>query len=366
MVLEGKLYPEKKLKYPIREAFSFLNPNLQELRSKMVKKGDRKTYLEKLQINFFPGLGYMEVEEEYKKAINRGIEAVNSLSKTHLPKETFEKVKLSSLEKPPFNFLKDVRKEWLGVKKHNIDITPENLRPIYSKILSHGLGYIISLIETSGGVINSLRNEKGILDWFSNQFHFFRGEEISSGEHTHLWKTRVVDLYGSKDSAFQSRLKVFDRETGGIKYDSVFMKLLNKKIYPGQIKDYMGVEFLVKNEDARKKLLSHFYNIKAGTKLENFKQKIIGKKSINFHSLNNFGFTKFVLRPPLPVEPVYGHPLGENICVRFPVEVQILTLEDDKMRREDPEAQHEKYKEEQFRSVFPLLFPREFYGELVE
>lgn len=43
------------------------------------------------------------------------------------------------------------------------------------------------------------------------------------------------------------------------------------------------------------------------------------------------------------------------------MEIQILTLADDEIRKKDPDVHHKEYKRKQFMNVLPIWFPRQIY-----
>jgi len=62
---------------------------------------------------------------------------------------------------------------------------------------------------------------------------------------------------------------------------------------------------------------------------------------------------------PLRVETIA--PYTKEIYERVPMEIQILTLADDRIRKEDPDVRHKEYKRRQFMNALPILFPRQIY-----
>ena len=46
---------------------------------------------------------------------------------------------------------------------------------------------------------------------------------------------------------------------------------------------------------------------------------------------------------------------------RIPVEMQVLTLQDQRIRTQRREVAHQAYKRRQFLEIFPALFPRTLY-----
>jgi hypothetical protein len=99
--------------------------------------------------------------------------------------------------------------------------------------------------------------------------------------------------------------------------------------------------------------------------LEAFKMYKKGDNRKNKRSSNGFGAVKFIIRPPARVDSFTKFNLGQKIYEKVPVEVQILTLQDDHERKNNPDATHEQYKKRQFLQLFPVIFPRQIYEPLM-
>ena len=388
MSLIEKLYPkDDEYVNKIWEQFIFFDPRCQYLGHKFVREAlegkDRSFFVDQIRNSFFPGLADDEVQEEYRKAMNKGIGAINKLCEAHiLHPEIF---KIDEVEAPLdlFDFIQSARYDWLVARngKHKPD--PKLLFLAYDRVRAVGLGQGITLLEESPEVINSLKHYvpvvkwfeknlrcKQVEDWFKERLGLEDQETVDLGDITKAWNTSAdVKIYGSDTSPVKLRLKIFDLDNRELRYGSLLMKMYLKGAYPQEIKDHVGVEFIVQNEDDRSRLVNYFQKIlKTSGRMEAFKRREKGKqKQDNKLSSEEFCATKFIIRPPVrleqPLPEFYG--LGEHCYERVPIEVQILTLEDDRIRRENPDVRHEAYKRKQFLKLFPAIFPKKIYEPLL-
>lgn len=367
-----EFYPEdEKYLEAIWDKFPFCDPRFTYLKFKSVRKaiekGDYVFFLRQIKNSFFPDQGDLTVNEEYKKAINRGIASINSLCRVHLPEDIYGFFAINDVEDTLdlFELLKSATEDWIAARngRHGSH-DPNLLFSAYNKVRAYGLGYYTLMIDESPEVINSLRHYRAALRWFDERFGFDDPQEVDLESFTHSWQTNVgVKVYGTLENPIKSRLKILDSQTGEVKYASILMKMFLKGHYPEGIKDYAGIEFTVEDEVAREELLRYIRTeIRATEKMEAFKES--KKAKTNPYSSSDFGVTKFILRPPVHVGHIEGHPLGDLAYERGPVEVQILTLADDEKRRKDPDVTHKEYKKRQFMSVFPAWFPRRIYEPL--
>ena len=143
-----------------------------------------------------------------------------------------------------------------------------------------------------------------------------------------------------------------------LKYSSLLVKMYLKQSFFDDIGDYTGIEFVVEDDISRRELVRLFKtDSKLTIKLEDFKDRSRKESSHNPHSSQDFGNISFKVRAAVPV----NYPGMDGRYERLPVEVQILTLEEDRIRRENVDVSHETYKRKQFLQVFPGLFPRTIY-----
>jgi hypothetical protein len=359
--------------------FAFFSPDLNYLGYKVVRKAlsenTSEFFINQIRNNFLPEKGNREVQESYREAMNRGIHSVNKLCIEHL-QEDAEPVLIDEVPSPLdlFSFLKQARIDWINAKtrdgRHNDKIDKNLLSQAYDKVRACGLGYIVCLIDSSPEVLNSLRHTIILRDEITKRFRPRKKTETKREGLPYSWRTDAgVDFFGDDEAAFGMRVKILDNEDKP-KYGSILMKMFTnpKYLYPEFIKDYVGVEFIVGDNEARGKLIEYIRSNFSGTasRLEAFKsagEKGAGKR--NEHSSTSFDCTKFVLRIPIPVSPIPPY-REEEVYERIPVEVQILTLAGHGERMRNSDLTHQAYKKRQFTKAFPLLFPRKIYEHLLE
>ncbi|RLE38603.1 hypothetical protein DRJ17_03400 [Candidatus Woesearchaeota archaeon] len=387
MGIVEKLYNQSKLDLSgVWDMYFYFDPGCRFLRFKSVREAiennERDYFVTQIRNVFFSRYDLDVIQNEFTKAANRGIDALNSLCDKHLTEqeaEIFEIPKISTTL-DLFELLKSAREEWIEArqgkqsikklqKKHKNKHKPidhELMFSAYSKVRNFGLGYRILMIDTTPELIHSLEHYGPILEWVEDIFRFRDCKETGLDGLPYSWQTDAgVRVYGS-NSPISSRTKILDLETDELKYGSILMKMFNKKLYPNQIKDYVGVEFIVENDKAKRKFESFIRGrIKATDKVEEFKD-IKARTKLNPNSSLGYGVTKFILRIPLPRAYVAGHPLGRLIHEVYPVEMQIMTVEDDEIRKTNPEVRHENYKKRQFLSAFPAFFPQVIYEPIIK
>ncbi len=350
----------------IRNRRPFLNPRMMAL-------GDGRdginpaTFIERVRNKFFPLTADLErVDMEFLSAMNRGAKTLNFLMGEYLPDRLSDlKVGHFSEETKLEDLIREARRRYRSLAGTG---SAENKRSIYELIRAIELGHQILKVDTEKEVQLSLRHYQSLVEWFNKFLGITSGVPCDRLPFRNIFNTTIdVDLYGEDDQAFHSRLKCLTSD-GRIKYGSIIMKtyldLLDEGSKPrySATKDYTGVEFLVSNEKEANDLAEAFRYTNPMRLLEGFKQrKRASEIKDNPEASPAFGLTKFILRIPVKVEPIKGHPLGDLLCQLLPVEVQILTLEDQHIRASNPDAKHESYKKRQFERVVPGLFPREIY-----
>jgi len=370
MTLIEKLYPkDDKYLQRIWHTFVLFNPKMHWLKQKFVEdalsNNERKFFIGMLQGAFFPGQDDEFIQKEFTTAINKGIGAVNSLLEMHMPEcGSFFRINEVPKDTNFFEMLQSAYEDCKSGKihhsKHPRDYS--KLLSAYSNVRAFGLGRIIKNVEQSPEILDSLKRYELILKWFNEGLSF---EPDSEG----TWKTAAgVKIYG-KGKPIRSRIKILESDTDKIKYGSILMKMLLKCMYPNEITDRVGVEFIVGDDTDRKKLINYFQTHTSFTgQLENFTRYERGKSKENKHSNNDFGFVKFTLRPPCRVDSItqFRSELGAQIYTKPPVEVQILTLNEDEERKSNPNVRHEEYKRSQFGQIFPAIFPKMLYRPFIE
>lgn len=351
------------------DRFTYTNPAMTFFKRRIVRQtieqGDCSTILAQFRASFFPNLDDATIEKEIFLAMNQGIAALNSLFGMHSYDLGFDFLVDSFHE--PFDLLGFLRKgrEQYTTAKNRGDgsIDHELLLSAYEKARSYDLGYRILIINEEPRVLASVRNFQSHRNWFGTLLGFDDMEEVEGGLFLRSWMTNVgVKVYGDTAS-MRSRVKILNHD-GEVKYDSLLMKLcLNEDLFEG-IDDFTGVEFVVEDDLARKELV-HFISAKGkpGEKLVDYKDRT-RRRVNNPMSSQRFSNISFGLYIPTPLTS-YG--LGNNgrSYERNLVEVQILTLDEARVSKEDPSVIHSNYKGKQFRRVFPAWFPRQIYEPLI-
>lgn len=363
------------------EKFVLFHPDLRHLRHKPVThailSGDKGFFLRQIRNIYLPVEKDEDVQETFRQAMNRGIVSINKLCQQYLGEDYKEPFLMQEIPSP-LNFFEFIREATeactearSGAHKGGSGITLLGLpikRIDYAKILkaynavrSWGLGDHVLMIDESPEVIASLRNYPLVIDWFNRIFDFRNPVASDTEGFSQTWETNAgVRVYGAT-KPFSSRLKILDDETGKPKYASIIMKILIKQNFPEHIKDYTGIEFIVRSAEEQERLLHYFSAELRGTsRLESFKRT--KDKKASFYSSQEFDCIKFLIRPPVPIVLFNGQQAYE----RVPVEVQMLTIEADRIRKQNPDATHEAYKKRQFFVAFPILFPREIYEPLLK
>ncbi|MBI2105249.1 hypothetical protein HYT56_00255 [Candidatus Woesearchaeota archaeon] len=366
MGLVEKLYPEddEYLK-AIWNRFVFFDPNMYYLKCKNVARAlaeNRKNFLiDQFRASFFPTQDDETVNEEFRKAINRGIKTINNLCKTNLANVDYDFSLHEVKDLDLFEWVRLAREDWIRARNGKHTPLPEPLFAAYNNVRNIGIGYRTLMIDESPDVVSSLRAYNLVLKWFGDRLDFQLVKEDDFQQQRFVWTTSPgIEIFSTSNRAFHSRLKALDNE-GNIRYDSILMKMFNDCRFPDDIYDYTGVEFVVRDELARNELIKYFGSMvmATGGKLERFKMKKNHQGNVN--SSSEYGAAKFILRIPIHSGYIKGHPLGGLIHERTPVEVQILTLEEDEIRTKNPEVAHDTYKKKQFMRVFPAWFPRQIY-----
>ncbi len=349
----------------------FLHPNMRMLgnHERAITPID---FTAKVRNRFFPlTTDITKVEHEFVSAMNRGARTLNLLLTEHLHGQDAQLVgELMVGEFPEHTSLPHLIAEARGryralVESHTSD--QRNKRPLYEVIRAIELGHQILVIDTEREVQSSLRHYEAVMEWFNDFLGIPPGVPHNVDDFDHTFATGIgVTIYGH-ETPFKSRLKCLTPE-GKIKYASLLMKeyldfLESSSKKKNGTRDYTGIEIVVSTDRDVGLFVDGFRSTSPTGTLEGFKQRPrTGTVSDNADSSSAFGLTKFIFRVPIMVDPIDGHPLGNLMCQRIPVELQILTLEDYHIRSTHPDARHESYKQRQFMRLFPALFPRDIYA----
>ncbi len=362
------------IKYPwIRPPFGFFNPNMYYLGYSALKKAiteeNKSFFIDQIRNNFLPEESDEGVQERLRQTMNRGISDLNLICKKYLERDADPFI-IPEVKEPfdCFNYIEAARQDWVNARlgRHN---NPASKRPIdinlifeaYQKVRSFGIGYWGLMIETSPQITNSLRHYSLILKWFQNNFGFRNPKETGIPDLSVSWESNAgVRVYGTYEHPIRSRLKILDHEK--LKYSSILMKMFLDESYMGDVHDYVGLEFIVENDDEREKLIRHFHDIKVTGLLEGFKGKR-SKLKMSKQSSQSFDCNKFILRPPVAIPEII--PYNTASYEKVPTEIQILTLRSHEERKINPDVQHQEYKKRQFKEVFPIWYPKEIYAPII-
>lgn len=350
---------------PMREAwkkFLFLDPSLQFLRRNTtktaVRHGDRSFPLNSFRFTLFPDESNEGVNERFQQAANRGIQAINQLCREYLKPEDLDLFRIPELL-PPFDLSDAVHtafKEREESFTGRSDPDPQKTLHAYNIMRALELGYRVGMIDACPYVLSSVRSFDEVKKRLAGLLGFQDKKPVELNGLMFEWDTQAgSSVYSYDDYPFHARLKYLD-ESGSDKpkYSSILMKMFLQLEYPEEITDYIGAEFIVKDDDARDNLIGYFRKETRPLGIfERFRDAT--RKSLGEASSHQYGVKKFVLRVPVKHSEKYE---------RVPVEVQILTQWDHQARM-DTEASHYEYKRRQFLRVFPILFPRQIYEPLV-
>ena len=268
------------------KAFTTLHPDLHLLRTKVVKRVQRERDPSILTVPlrncFFPDAeNDKEIQELFRRAMNRGITALNTLCDDFLGEEEFD-FRAGEVPAPLdlVDLVVEAREKWISARhgRHPHDARGEErvfdyeaVREAYEVCRAYGFGRRVLMIDGAPEVLLSRRHYALALRWFQEFLGFEDQREESHERFQSSWNTRAgVRVFGG-DKPFSSRLKILNPD-GGIKYSSLLMKMSLKKVFFEGIGDYTGVEFIVEDDDARASLVRLFsYESTSSVHLEDFK-----------------------------------------------------------------------------------------------
>ena len=328
-----------------------------------IENEDEEFFAGNVRYNFFPDKNKTEVLEAKRRAINRGIDALNGLCVTNLQEYAqYFQIQPVNNQFEPLKMATEARQNWIKARngKHKKTRDYQELFKAYNFARNWGLGHMVLILDEAPEIFHSVHYTSSINEQIWNILNFENPSQVS--DETFAWDTRAkVRVYGTKSNPFKHRAKIHDEE-GRIKYNSLLMKLFLKELslrkgFLDTIHDTYGIELLVSSEEEADKLLHFFMYIKGTTTLEKYER--IEKEEPPAYSCH-----KFLFRTPIRIQEkevedkrpkTIVRPLGRYI--RLPVEVQI---------RVNGETDHALYKRQQYMRVFPLWYPREIYEPLLK
>ncbi len=377
MELVERLYAEQDTAHLQRawNKLPFISPNFSYLRTPATRNflsdDDRRYPVASFRFSLFPDESDDEVNYNTRLCMNRGIQAINSLSNKYLDDETRRIFDLEEVSEPLdlFEFVKEAYEIWRNGTIAVRRVVPELRAKAYASMRALELGYRTATIDGAPEVQNSLTYFDQAIEKLERILNFKNPERFDSdclnGPTTEWMTAAEVKVY-SKDETkpMPSRLKYL--ENGKIKHSSILMKIYSGLEYPSEIRDYIGTELVVENDSARNRLINYLgRETRPGGTFEGFKDTTQGVR-LNSSSSNSFGVKKFFLRIPARLKHPIVHSTGTIMYEIVPVEMQILTLTDAKKRDDITEITHFEYKRKQFMRIFPILFPREIYSPLIQ
>ncbi|MSR86079.1 hypothetical protein EXS74_01645 [Candidatus Woesearchaeota archaeon] len=365
MRLSEELYFHEEDAPPVWKAFPYLDPTMPFLRkttTRLAVAGRERDYpLNAIRFTLFPGRTDEEVNTLFYQSAQRGVAAINALLKEHVP-ECFEDLEIRTpLE--PFDIFQFVKDAHFNFESGRREATFRNRikREASEACRILELGYRTTTIDECPLVLNALQYapvlRKSLEDLlgFTNKTTCNREGHISS-----CWDTvPEIKVYSSKDRAMPFRVKYLGpNQTYAPNYKSILMKIYKEREAAEEIKDYLGAELIVEDDRERDALVNF---LRRETRPIGYfeRYKDTRKQKTGSASSGEYGIIKFILRIPVPIQRTISMP--QIFYERVPVEMQILTLEDHKIRTERPEVTHQAYKRRQFLEIFPALFPRDIY-----
>jgi len=323
-----------------------------------IREKETSFFIDIYRANLFPDLPAEEVTHRFQGCMNRGIQTVNSLCDSHLEEEVASEFKLREVDANLNLF------EWVQQALDNRKRANETKNPppkwylnAYTAMRSMGIGYRIGTIDQCTWVLHSLRYFRQAVQRLENLLQVNESRAISREGFSKSHTTRSgITIYTADDDPVKARVKYLKgNDPSQLKYDSILVKMFLRGLYPEEITDYIGAEFVVEDEDNKERLMDQFRRSRPTSKLETFKRIKKGDQ-VNQDSSSLFGVTKFVMR--VPVKPLDAE--GE-VYERIPIEVQILTLQDVQDRISIPEATHREYERRKFLRLFPAVFQKKVY-----
>lgn len=379
--LIARLYSESDQKDNNRawNVFPLLSPAFSFLRTsttvQALQQGDRSFPLHAVQFVLFPDEDEYEANRNMLACINRGIEAINSLTETHLGSHLDDNVRELLIPFPVsepfhlFDFVHEARAQWERGTMRVRRIEPGPRELAYRTIRALELGYRVGTIDISPDVQNSLMYFDQVIARLTELIGFTYEKhalDIGLGTRYSRYNTLAgVHVYAEGDAPIRARLKYI--QLAGRNYTSLLMKMYNDLEYPNEIRDYIGVELIVADEERRDRLIDYIRaKTRLGGAIEAFKDTTKGAK-LSKSSSDRFGVKKFILRVPARLnQPIELSGIDKLDYEAVPVEIQLLTLEDVRVRKTIPDVSHTEYKKKQYAKVFPILFPRDIYEPLIK
>jgi len=362
MALTDELYSSKIDTSACWNRFSFLDPAMAMIDPTSGNIPFSTHYFQNFLKRVF--LDYEEelIHEEFVDAMNRGIETLNTLVSRHLPSTgnmfLAEPIPDGTLVVP---FLEGLERDF-----GSFEDSLRN-RELYEKLRAFGLGDQVLEIDIARNVYTSAKYyDSAVGRSFETLLDI--GDPVKSDckefEAMRASSRIGVTFYGTWVKPFRTRLKYLT-EKSEVRYESIIMKLIGDGIEPTEIKDHIGVELVVADEEQRERLLHSF---RMDNKNRPLKDHVLYRRGIvrdgNPESSLDYSWDKFIWGCIVPASmgftPLVKGKLG------IPAEVQVITIDDYRRRESSLTAKHSAYKRRQFLNVFPVLFPEPIYKPILE
>ncbi len=365
MYFQEDLYAHESNAPVIWKTFPFLDPTMPFLgknTTRLAVLGREKSYpLNAFRFTLFPGKSDEEVNVLFYQSIQRGVAAINALLQDHIP-DLFEDLEVH-VPREPFDIFRFVGDASFNFERGRQEATFRNRvkREAYEACRILEWGYRTTTIDECPLVLNAVQYAPLVRKSLEDLLGFTNKTSCEKkGAIRFSWETvPEIKVYASNDLSMPFRVKYLGADQRDIpNYKSIFMKIYKEQEQAEEIKDYLGAELIVENDKERDALVTFF---RKETRPIGFFEsyKDTRKHKTGSASSAEYGVIKFTLRIPVPVQRTFSMP--GIFYERVPVELQILTLEDHRIRTERPEVAHQSYKRRQFLEIFPALFPRDLY-----
>ncbi|MDP3728948.1 MAG: hypothetical protein Q8R18_05875 [bacterium] len=368
MQLPKELYVHEADAKRIWEKFNLLDQRilfLQRNTTRMAMEFGEEDYpLRPFHFTLFPGSTNEEVNNRMAETMLRGRTAINTLLREHLDESQYDFFELPEIQ-DPFSFhafIKDAYHNYHSTIKRNASARARY--EAYAAIRAMELGYRVGTIDECPLVLNAVQHFPSVKITLENIFGFSHKMPTEKEGMENSWDTNLgIKIYSYDDTAMHTRVKYLEKDGYTPRYSSILMKIYKEGEFAEELKDYLGAELIVENDEERDCLVKF---IKKETSLTGHleKWKDTRKGKVGTASSKDYGVLKWILR--VPVQVYRDIPQATKIAFyeRVPIEIQVLTIKDHIIRTQQTETTHKAYKRRQFLEIFPALFPREIYENI--
>jgi len=365
MSLLNDLYVHETDAEMIWKKFPLLDPKLPYLKKEYLRsamlKGEQDFPLDAFRFTLFPERSDEEVNSLFYGCMQKGRNAINVLLEEHLDAEQAQFFKLPELG-GSFDLscfigeaFRNRENSFTGKKDPKADLTLQ----AYNSLRAVELGYRVGTIEECPLVLNAVQHFLMVKQRLEGLLAFTEEREE---ENLHSWETSFgVRVFSPDKIPMHTRVKSLGQDQAYTpRYSSILMKIYKEREFAEEIKDYIGAEFIVRNNQEREAFVRGFRRkTRPIGQFERYKD--LSRRRAGSVSSTDLTNIKFILRVPIEVQRVIHSSSLGSFYERVPVEIQVLTIQDHLLRTEQTQATHQAYKRRQFLEVFPALFPRRIY-----